>query len=106
VGKRARYFPPAMTISNVLSDCVSAALLNQVGDDNESLCTLIKFDENEVLAYFRAEADGKIASVKFKTARVALTNTTTIDVSRALPTNSTTVSNQRERYKALLGMVK
>ncbi len=67
---------------------------------------LIKFDENEVLAYFRAEADNKIASEKSKTTRVALTNTTTIDVSRAVPTNSTGLSHQRERYKALLGMVK
>jgi excisionase family DNA binding protein len=67
---------------------------------------LIKFDENEVLAYFRAEADNKIAFNNQQTTRLTLTSKTTIDPTRALPADSTALSHKRERYKALLGMVK
>lgn len=80
---------------------------------------LVKFDEAEVLARFKADIDDNnnqrpendtlhVQSSRGRQSvrRFTISNHTPIDPRRAIGTNSSQTTNQSERYRALLGMVK
>ena len=80
---------------------------------------LVKFDESEVLARFKADidndsshpADNETLSVQSSRGgqsvkRVVVSMHRTIDPRRALGSDSSQSTEQSERYRALLGMVK
>ena len=63
---------------------------------------LVKFDEAEVLAHFKAETKKDDSSEKQTGKRLQISRTATIDPRRAVGSNSTLTSEQRQHYKALL----
>jgi excisionase family DNA binding protein len=67
---------------------------------------LVKFDELEVLARFKGEADKQESSEGHAPERVAIHRNVVIDPRRALGSDSSQTTKQGERYRALLGMVK
>lgn len=67
---------------------------------------LVKFDEAEVLARFKAGADQQESSNEKAPKRIAIRRKVIIDPRRALGSNSSQQAGQSERYRALLKMVK
>ncbi len=79
---------------------------------------LVKFDEEEVLARFKADTDGDDQAPESGTLNVntsrgpkavkrfKLSNNRPIDPRRALGSESSQIAERRQRYMALLGMVK
>lgn len=67
---------------------------------------LVKFDELEVLARFKGEADKQESSDGHAPERVAIRRNVIVDPRRALGSNSSQTTEQSERYRAMLMMVK
>jgi len=67
---------------------------------------LVKFDEAEVLARFKAEAEQQKSSHEQAPKPITVSRNVVIDPRRALGSDSSRASEQSHRYKALLGMVK
>ena len=67
---------------------------------------LVKFDELEVLARFKGEADKQKSSDSHAPERVAIRRNVIVDPPRALSSNSSQTTEQSERYRAMLKMVK
>jgi len=80
---------------------------------------LVKFDEDEVLARFKTEAEGdnkqsaEEESLTVQTSlgrqsvkRFPISNHRTIDPRRAQGSESSQITERRQRYMAMLGMVK
>ena len=71
---------------------------------------LVKFDEAEVLAHFKSDADRLRAEAEHAQKRIVLSKGRTIDPRRALGSKSSQTTEetteQSERYRAMLMMVK
>jgi excisionase family DNA binding protein len=67
---------------------------------------LVRFDELEVLARFKGEADRQESSDGHAHERVAIRRNVIVDPRRALGSNSSQTTEQSERYMAMLKMVK
>lgn len=67
---------------------------------------LVKFDEAEVLARFKGEADNQEAFNRNAPERVAIRRSVMIHPRSALGSNSSQTTEQSERYRAMLKMVK
>jgi excisionase family DNA binding protein len=67
---------------------------------------LVKFDEAEVLARFKSDADRQEPRDQSAGERIVLSKGKAIDLRRALGSNSAQTTEQSERYRAMLKMVK
>ena len=67
---------------------------------------LVKFDELEVLARFKGEVVKQKSSDGHARDRVAIRRNVNVDPRRALGSNSSQTTEQSERYRAMLKMVK
>jgi excisionase family DNA binding protein len=67
---------------------------------------LFKFDELEVLARFKGEADQQESSDGLASELVAIRRNVLVDPSRAFGSNSSQTTEQSERYRAMLKMLK
>ena len=67
---------------------------------------LVKFDELEVLARFKGEADKQESSDGHAPERVAIRRNVIVDPRGTLGLNSSQTTEQSERYRAMLKMVK
>ncbi|MDQ2977117.1 MAG: excisionase family DNA-binding protein [Acidobacteriota bacterium] len=67
---------------------------------------LVKFDKAEVLARFKADAEQQKSSDESAPKQITISRNAVIDPRRALGSHSSQATEQSERYRALLGMVK
>jgi excisionase family DNA binding protein len=67
---------------------------------------LVKFDEAEVLARFKSDADRQEPRDQSASQRIVLSKGKVIDPRRALGSNSSQTNEQSDRYRAMLKMVK